>query len=366
MPRHYQGLTREGIELLLREEKSKGKPPNLSGLDMAGLDLSGLDFTSAFRDESGFNAQILGADFRNTKLIGCCFSGTDLASANLRGTDLTRAELVKSNLYTSLLQHAKMSGADLRLANLVSAELHEVKLDGANVAGARFGWTSISGVDLSSTHGLGQVIHIHPSPIGSDTLRLTANGLSNEPESKKFQVMRFLGNSGIDDELLSVFRTWISNPIEFYSCFISFSSKNQSFTERLYTDLQNNNVRCWFAPEDLKIGDKIRDQIDESIRLRDKLLLVLSEHSIASEWVEHEVESALEEERQRGRMVLYPIRLDDAVMDSNKAWAALIRRTRHIGDFTHWKDYDSYQKAFDRLLRDLKAEEKKEPQTAEG
>jgi hypothetical protein len=46
-------------------------------------------------------------------------------------------------------------------------------------------------------------------------------------------------------------------------------------------------------------------------------------------------------------------------MESKKAWAALIRRTRHIGDFTRWKDHDSYQKAFERLLRDLKAEEKK-------
>ena len=35
------------------------------------------------------------------------------------------------------------------------------------------------------------------------------------------------------------------------------------------------------------------------------------------------------------------------------------RRTRHIGDFTKWKDHDSYRKAFDRLLRDLRAEEKK-------
>jgi hypothetical protein len=29
---------------------------------------------------------------------------------------------------------------------------------------------------------------------------------------------------------------------------------------------------------------------------------------------------------------------------------------RHIGDFTGWKDHDSYQKAFARLMRDLKAE----------
>jgi hypothetical protein len=43
-------------------------------------------------------------------------------------------------------------------------------------------------------------------------------------------------------------------------------------------------------------------------------------------------------------------------MDTTKAWAADLRRTRHIGDFTEWKDHDSYQKAFERLLRDLKAE----------
>lgn len=120
-------------------------------------------------------------------------------------------------------------------------------------------------------------------------------------------------------------------------------------------------MRCWFAPEDLKIGDKIRDRIDESIRLRDKLLLVLSENSIASDWVGHEVESALEEEQQSNRIALFPIRLDGAVLDSSKAWAALVRRTRLIGDFTRWKDHGSYQKALERLLRDLKTEEPAKP-----
>ena len=39
--------------------------------------------------------------------------------------------------------------------------------------------------------------------------------------------------------------------------------------------------------------------------------------------------------------------------------AADIRRTRHIGDFTDWKDHDSYQQALKLLLRDLKAETQK-------
>jgi len=114
-------------------------------------------------------------------------------------------------------------------------------------------------------------------------------------------------------------------------------------------------VRCWFAPEDLKIGDKFRARIDEAIRYHDKLLLVLSEHSVNSKWVEKEVETAFDKETP-DHTVLFPIRLDEAVMKTDRAWAADIRRTRHIGDFCHWKDLDAYQKAFDRLLQDLKAE----------
>ncbi len=125
--------------------------------------------------------------------------------------------------------------------------------------------------------------------------------------------------------------------------------------ERLYADLQSKGVRCWFAPHDMRIGDEIRPRIDESIRIHDKLLLVLSESSLASTWVKKEVETAFEQEAQQNKLVLFPIRLDDTVMHTSQAWAADIRRTRHIGDFTRWKDHDEYQKAFARLLRDLQA-----------
>ncbi len=63
---------------------------------------------------------------------------------------------------------------------------------------------------------------------------------------------------------------------------------------------------------------------------------------------------APENPRER-RADLCPIRLDDAVMETDQAWAASLRSTRHIGDFRAWKDHDQYQKSFERLLRDLKA-----------
>ena len=100
--------------------------------------------------------------------------------------------------------------------------------------------------------------------------------------------------------------------------------------------------------------------------MHDKLLLVLTESSVKSAWVEKEVETAFEKERisggrleaggPKGRTVLFPIRLDDAVMEAGEAWAADIRRTRHIGDFRGWKEHDKYKAAFEGLMRDLKAE----------
>jgi hypothetical protein len=98
---------------------------------------------------------------------------------------------------------------------------------------------------------------------------------------------------------------------------------------------------------------------DEAIRRYDKFLLVLSEHAVESAWVGFEVEAAMERERREKRTVLYPIRLDDCVMDTGQAWAADLRRTRHIGDFRCWKEHDAYQGRLRRLLQDLQPDSAK-------
>ena len=46
-----------------------------------------------------------------------------------------------------------------------------------------------------------------------------------------------------------------------------------------------------------------------------------------------------------------------AIAPIETGWPADIRRSRNIGDFKKWKIHDAYQKAFERLLRDLEAKE---------
>lgn len=142
----------------------------------------------------------------------------------------------------------------------------------------------------------------------------------------------------------------------YHSCVLSYATEDQMFAEKLYADLQSKGVSCWFAPHDLRIGDKLRTQIYEAIQGKDKLLLILSENAVKSEWVEREVELAFERERQPPEtLILFPIRLDDAVMQTNTAWAGDIRRIRFIGDFRQWQNDAVYQRTLQRLLRDLQA-----------
>jgi hypothetical protein len=65
----------------------------------------------------------------------------------------------------------------------------------------------------------------------------------------------------------------------------------------------------------------------------DKLLLILSKASIASEWVEDEVTKAYAEERSRKEVVLFPIRIDNAVVSTDEPWAVKLREPiGYLGD----------------------------------
>ncbi len=310
---------------------------NLSGTRLQGICLSGANLTGANLGRANlFLANLSGAD-----LSGADLSQAELDMANLSKANLSMAHLIRAHLYRADLSEADLSRADLGGADLGVAGLREI-----NLSGARLSDTIFASNDLSMVKGLTEVRHESPSTIGIDTIYKSKG---NIPEV-------FLRGCGVPDDMIEFVRAIRGKPIQFYSCFISYSTQDQDFADRLYADLQSNGVRCWFAPHDMKIGDEIRDRIEHEIRVYDKLLLVLSERSIASDWVESEVEAALEKERAQKRPVLFPLRIDDAVMTTDKGWAAKFRRARHIGDMRQWKDHDNYKAGFDRLLRDLKAE----------
>lgn len=85
----------------------------------------------------------------------------------------------------------------------------------------------------------------------------------------------------------------------------------------------------------------------------ERVVLLLSEASVPSQWVEQEVEKALEKERRNKSLALIPVRIDDAVFTVNAGWASYLKNTRNIGDFRRWTVPDEYQRHFERLLSAL-------------
>ena len=144
-------------------------------------------------------------------------------------------------------------------------------------------------------------------------------------------------------------------PATYHSCFISYASADSVFVSQLYSDLQRAGVRCFYAPEGMKIGQPIRSTLEDALNSYDKLLLVLSSASLQSAWVEKEVETALDRERVTRTPIVFPIAIDTSVDGVvTTAWAKDIVRMRHIGDFRQWRDPERYANAVRRLLHDLR------------
>lgn len=272
------------------------------------------------------------------------FTGVDLSMANLAETCLSVADLAGANLF-----RANLSKADLYRAKFSSTDLRE-----ANLKNASFGQTLITDVDLRKVNNLSSARHQGPSYIDISTIYKSRGQI---PKS-------FLRRAGVPDNFIEYMSSLTGKALDYYSCFISYSSKDQEFAERLYADLQNNGVRCWYAPEDIQGGKKIYRQLDEAIRYHDKLLLVLSKQSLMSDWVANEIKWARKRENESGKQKLFPITLapyreldnwDLFDTDTATDLAAEVR-SYHIPNFTRWKDHDSYQKGLEGLLNDLKAD----------
>jgi TIR domain len=152
-------------------------------------------------------------------------------------------------------------------------------------------------------------------------------------------------------------------PIPHNSCFISYSHKDEDFTRRLYSRLRSANIDVWYAPEDIRGGEKLHEQIDRAIKGYDKLLIVLSENSLRSDWVITEIRKARKIEIKENRRKLFPIRLVDMTRisewecfdaDTGRDLAIEVREY-FIPDFSNWENPDVIQTSFSKLLDDLKA-----------
>ena len=319
--------------------------PDLSHVALSFVDLSRADLSRTDLSYAQLGSAILSnANLRDAHLNGANLGGADLSGADLNHTSLGYADLSRANLSGASLSNADLSRANLSFAdlsranltsaNLTSANLHRAYLNETNLSSADLSFADLSSADLSRS-----IVDINSVLLPTD-------------EHSRLHFLRGIGFTDTQIELLPSLLT--ARLVPYSSLFISYASQDEVIAQRLHADLRENDVPCWFAPHDLQPGHYFRDRIDHAIHAQDKVLLLLSEHCVESSWVRSEVELALAREIAQDYTLLFPLRLDQAVMQASKDWAIRLRESRYIGDLTGWQNHSAYQEAFATLLQNLK------------
>jgi hypothetical protein len=325
---------------------------NLSKADLNWANLSKANLSEAdLRRANLYKADLSGADLRRSNLSGADLRGADLGRADLSGADFSRANLSRADLSMAYLIGANLSGA-----NLTGATLRNACLDGANFERATVSHTIFASVDLTSCTGLDSANHVGPSTMGIDSIILSKGRIPKI----------FLRGVGLPDEWIDYIPSLVGDGIQFFSCFISYSSLDKPFATRLHDVLQSKGIRCWLDEKQLLPGDDISRELERGIHLWDKFLLCASKNSLTSWWVEDEIKTTLEKERalrnERGKPVhkLIPLDLDGYMFNGQWDLGVLATeiKSRVVANFRDWeKPSSTFDKQVDRVIRALRADE---------
>lgn len=351
-----------------REQNSSTKI-DLSGAVLSGANLAGVDFRDArltrvdFRDANLQKARLTLANLSRAALIGTALHRATLKEARLAHTIIMNADLRDTDLSSAYLHKGVLANTDLTGAYLYKAHFSEVYLNNSKFTNASLADTTLAASDLSLAIDLEKTYHHGPSTVGIDTLHKSKGKI---PES-------FLRGCGLSDSdieyaklsaadltteqtnkiLYRMFDLRATQAIQLSPLFISYSHADATFVDKLEGHLNGKGIRFWRDIHDMKSG-RMETQVDRAIRQNPTVLLILSEHSLQSDWVEHEVRTARGLEKEMQRDVLCPVALDDSW--KNSAWPRRIMEQvmeYNILDFSTWEDDSKFGSTFNRLIDGL-------------
>jgi TIR domain len=125
--------------------------------------------------------------------------------------------------------------------------------------------------------------------------------------------------------------------------FLSHTHADKSFVKRLAKDLDNQGISYWLDEAEIKIGDSLIEKIRAGIDIVDFVAVVLSPDSVASPWVQREVDVAMNQEIMGRRVKVLPLMYRKCDLPG----FLLGKRYANFTNDTH------YQTALEDLVRSL-------------
>jgi uncharacterized protein YjbI with pentapeptide repeats len=328
---------------------------NLMGANLFYAELSRANLIEA----NLMRANLIGANLREANLVSAKFTGAHLANVDLAEADLRDAQLVGADL-----TEADLTGANLTRADLWGANLRRANLKRANLLESKIGATEFGNIDLSDSLGLEKASHSAPSTIGTDTIKLSRGkipleflrgcGLSDWEIEHAELYIPDLSNERVNEILYKMYELRAAQAIQFSPLFVPYSHADSEFVDKIGDCLTDTGIRYWRDIHAM-ISGRIEKQIDRAIELNPTVLLILSKHSLKSDWVEHEVRKARKLEKKLRRDVLCPVALDNSWKEKN-SWPGRIMEQvteYNILDFSEWQDDSKFKSMFRKLIDGL-------------
>lgn len=93
--------------------------------------------------------------------------------------------------------------------------------------------------------------------------------------------------------------------------FLSYATTDEAFADRLAADLSSYSSNIFYAKWHIKVGDSIVDKINQGLVTHDHIIVILSNSSAQSEWVQRELNSSLMRQLSDKSIRVLPVLIDD-------------------------------------------------------
>lgn len=131
---------------------------------------------------------------------------------------------------------------------------------------------------------------------------------------------------------------------QYHGLFLSHTGADKPFVRRLRDDLIARGVPVWLDEAEIQVGDSLTEKIAEGMKLSRFIAVILSAKSVVAPWVRKELDIAINEEIDRGEVVVLPLLYERCDLPA-------FLRGKMYADFT---TEEGYLDELERLLRRLR------------
>ena len=96
--------------------------------------------------------------------------------------------------------------------------------------------------------------------------------------------------------------------------FISYSHADKDFVETLAANLVAAKHHVWIDRWELSLGDSLTQKIESALTSASAILVILSKHSVGSDWCKRELTAGLIRELEEKQTLVMPCVIDDCTI----------------------------------------------------